>query len=195
MLRKGFGVGVLCLVVVGVLVWVIGSPAGAGQGSVLPVDEIRGLRVDIAALRADIKELRTELQQVKSERRRGSSSRPVGAILSPTSGASVPRAFTVEGTLAGIPADRHVWLAVRIGDLMWPKEPEVSAGAGPWRRQVVEGGSPPDGRFSLVLLMVDTVGQSEIQAWFQHGKQTGDYPGLAHVTGSVELAARDLVLR
>lgn len=111
----------------------------------------------------------------------------IGAITSPGSGQHVGHVFTAQGTLRQLPAGHHVWLAVEVGDLLWPKEPEIPTTSGNWTRQVGEYGNPPGGRFSLVLLMVGPEGNREIQAWLRHGKETGDFPGLTRITDSVRL--------
>lgn len=121
---------------------------------------------------------------------------PAGRIASPTTSQRVARAFTADGTLAGIPRDKHVWLAVQIGNLVFPKEPEIPAADQHFAQQVVEAGSPPDGRFSLVLLMVDADGQRTIQEWLRRVRGGEDAPGLASIPGSVRLdVVRDLVLK
>ncbi len=46
---------------------------------------------------------------------------PQGEILSPKKGEAVASPFNVEGTLRDIPKDHHVWLAVQVDNLVWPK--------------------------------------------------------------------------
>ena len=121
---------------------------------------------------------------------------PSGKILSPGSNQRVSRTFTVEGTLAGIPPGRHVWLTVRAGNLLWPKETEISSSEAEWTREVIEGGNPPDGKLSLILLMVDSAGNQEIKDWFERGRRGEGYPGLVGISGSVQLdAVRNLTLQ
>jgi len=95
---------------------------------------------------------------------------PAGKIESPKSGDPVSRSFEVKGTLSGIPPDHHVWLAVQIGNLLWPKDPEIPSQNQYWTQKVAEGGSPPGGKFSLVLFMVDAAGNKEIEKWFSDGQ-------------------------
>jgi hypothetical protein len=121
--------------------------------------------------------------------------RPAGQILSPESGQRVPRAFRVEGTLSDIPADHHIWLAVQIGNLLWPKEPEVPSQDYHWSQRIVEGGDPPGGRFSLALLMADSHGHRIIKEWIEDGRFTGDWPGLIDIPGAKLHVVQDLVLR
>ena len=121
---------------------------------------------------------------------------PQGRITSPRGGEEVSPAFTAVGTLSGIPRGDHVWLATQVDNLLFPKEPEVPAQDQRWIQEVVEGGSPPGGAFSLVLLMVDAAGHEQIEEWLKRGERGEGFPGLTEIRGSVRLAvARDLVLR
>jgi uncharacterized protein DUF4407/FHA domain-containing protein len=119
------------------------------------------------------------------------SSRPCGRILSPVSRERVPRAFTVDGVLAKVPPNRHVWLAVQIGNLLWVKEPGIPVTDRRWSQEVVEAGNPPNGKFALVLLMVDPAGDQQIRRWLR-----GTPTGLRSIRGSTKLdVVRDLTLR
>jgi len=113
---------------------------------------------------------------------------PAGQILSPESGHGLASTFTVEGTLSAIPGDHHVWIAVQIGNLLFPKEPEIPPQDEHWVQKVVEAGQPGT-RFSLVLLMVDASGQRVIEDWLARGRTGGGYAGFANVSGSVRLDA------
>jgi D-alanyl-D-alanine carboxypeptidase len=119
---------------------------------------------------------------------------PAGRFLAPKSGEQVTQVFTVEGSLSAIPSGHHVWVAVQIGDLLWPKT-EVPAQTQHWTRPIHEGGAPGES-FSLALLMVDATANDQILAWLDNGQRTGDYPGISRVFGSVQLdAVRDLVVK
>jgi hypothetical protein len=114
-----------------------------------------------------------------------------GTILSPESGTRVSRTITVEGTVSGIPPEKHVWVAVQIGKQLFPKEPEIPSTDQHWIIQIVEGGNPPDGTLSLALLMVDASGNRYIKNWLNEP----DRRGLHRIPGSVRLdMVRDLVL-
>ena len=121
---------------------------------------------------------------------------PAGKITAPLPKQTVPRKVAVEGTLSAIPPERHVWVAVQVGNLQWPKEPEIPRQNQRWRREVSEEGLPPKGSFSLVLLMVDQAGQAEIEAWLERGHRAHDFPPLKGIPGAVELdVVGDLVLQ
>ena len=132
------------------------------------------------------------VQPTKTEETPSQRAEPEGAITAPSRGANVPAEFTVEGRLAGIPRGRHVWLATQVNNLLFPKPPALSAQDREFLRDVAEGGSPPRGRFSLVLLMVNNAGNQQIEDWVERGDATGDFPGLEKISGSVRL---DIVSR
>jgi hypothetical protein len=151
---------------------VVAAIIAAIGGIVVAVITVRAGRPDVApALRESI----------------GAAPETGGRILAPTRGQHVARSFSAEGSLSGIPADRHVWLVVEIGSLMWPQEPEIPATDRRWSHALVEEGAPPGGRFGLALLMVDRRGNEEIGRWLEHGRRTGDYPGLAPIPNAVRL--------
>jgi hypothetical protein len=61
---------------------------------------------------------------------------------------------------------------------------------------VYEGGSPPDGNFSLSLYMVDSKGNQKIMNWLRSGEKSGYYPGFLEIEGGQLLhKINDLRLR
>ena len=120
----------------------------------------------------------------------------VGRIESPRSGERVPRSFLVDGTLSRkIPRGRHVWLAVQLGNLLFPKEPEIPRGDRHWEQAIVEGGDPPGGSFSIALLMVDRNGHRAIEEWLERGRGGEGFPGMEEIPGSEKLSVvRQLTL-
>lgn len=117
-----------------------------------------------------------------------------GSIQSPPDNARVPRVFAVEGTVTGKP--RHLWLAVRIGDLYWPKEPQLAPTNGKWAGDVKEGGNPPNGRFEVVLIDVPQATSAAFAEWLRQGDLTRSYPGIrsADVEGAKILDRRSYQL-
>jgi hypothetical protein len=118
----------------------------------------------------------------------GSNSEPRGAITFPRDGATVSQVFTAEGTLADVPDDLHVWLAAQVGELLFPKEPEI-ANEPHWLDESIEAGNPPGGAFSLVLLTVGAKGQRQIEAWLKRGRATGKFAGLEAIVESTKIDA------
>ncbi|HMW18282.1 MAG TPA: hypothetical protein PLR94_15500 [Accumulibacter sp.] len=100
------------------------------------------------------------------------------SIVSPQSGQSVGRKFTVTGTTAQLSDDRYLWLGVQIGQLVWPKEPRLRNEDKSWSQTVHEGGTPPSGAFTLVLFQVSADGDAYLTNWFTTGQRTGDWPGI-----------------
>lgn len=114
---------------------------------------------------------------------------PAGEIESPAAGSRIPREFTVTGTFSNIPDEEHLWLAVQVGNVLYPKEPEIDTSASHFSEQIVEGGNPPGGRFSLVLLRVDRDGQAGVERWLSALRAGEEPPGLTNVTGARVLDA------
>lgn len=100
-----------------------------------------------------------------------------GTIELPAHRERVGRVFLVSGTVSG--QYRELWLAVKIKNLYWPKEPKLTPKDGRWQGQVNEGGSPPDGIFEVVLIDVPDKASFYFQDWLQRGHRTGSYPGIA----------------
>lgn len=110
---------------------------------------------------------------------------PSGRIVRPSRGDAVGRALRVRVRFADVPIDHHVWLAIRSGDLLWPKEPEIPTGHREWAGVIVHGVS---GRaFALRLLAVSSAGQEFIEQWLERARRTGLYPGLTRIPGAVHL--------
>ena len=121
---------------------------------------------------------------------------PAGRILSPQSGEQLSHSFAVEGDLSAIPGDHHVWIVGQVGNLLFPKEPEIPSQDRRWSQEVVEAGAPPGERFVLALLMVEAEGQRAIEDWLNRGKRGEGFPGLERIPGSVKLdVIRDLTVK
>jgi hypothetical protein len=112
--------------------------------------------------------------------------KPKGRINYPKNRDLVPRLFRAEGTIDSLPAGQHLLLVVQVGGLMWPKG-EVQVRNTSWTSEVYEGGSPPNGDFTLSLYLVSDKGYDEIATWLERGKLTGDYPGLGQIKDGVRL--------
>jgi predicted nucleotide-binding protein len=65
----------------------------------------------------------------------------------------------------------------RRGGLLWPKEPDVTAGSnGHFTSEIYEGGS--SGIITVTLLAVPPEGVRVVEDWIKAGSQTGHWPGL-----------------
>ena len=101
---------------------------------------------------------------------------PAGRITSPKSGGHAHSPTpTVIGTLSNIPKGKHVWVAAKVGNLLWPKAPEIDRKKSKWRTRIKQ---PPD-RISLVLLMVDGSGQQMIMRTPTLWNKARRWPGMA----------------
>jgi hypothetical protein len=109
-----------------------------------------------------------------------------GKITYPRNRDSVPRLFRAEGTVDNLPPGQQLVLAVEIGGLLWPKG-KVQVNGRSWASEVYEGGSPPSGKFALSLYLVSDTSYGEIAAWLEHGRRTGDYPGLGRIREATRL--------
>ncbi len=100
--------------------------------------------------------------------------KPQGKILNPLTDQVVTRSFEVNGTVAHLPRGHTLWLAVQIGDLVWPKEPKISqSDTEKWIASISEGGTPAEGRFSLVLIAADGSATVKLDEWFRQGRRGG----------------------
>ncbi|MEJ2555286.1 MAG: hypothetical protein P8186_03455 [Anaerolineae bacterium] len=111
---------------------------------------------------------------------------PRGRISYPKNGDRVSRLFRAEGTIDSLPAGQHVLLVVEVGGLKWPKG-EIQVNNTAWTSDVYEGGTPPDGKFTLSLYAVGSERHDEIAMWLEHGKLAGGYPGLGQIKDGVKL--------
>jgi hypothetical protein len=118
-----------------------------------------------------------------------------GQIITPKEGQEVIERIDARGTISSLPEGSHLWLAVRKGSLIWPKEPEVFIAGTSWSATIYEGGTPSGGKFTLVLYIVDSKGHTEIGEWLQIGNATSSFPGLKRITGSKALHAIELRMR
>lgn len=123
----------------------------------------------------------------------GFSKEATGKIKYPPNENEVSRAIRVNGYTEKLPPDFHVWLFVEIGNLSWPKEPEIRPNT-PFQVTIYEGGYPPRGQFTLSLYAVSPKGNQQINIWLDEGRETGSYPGITNVSGSFILDSINLTL-
>lgn len=107
---------------------------------------------------------------------------PAGTIDTPTPNSVVTPSFSVAGTITDLPKGSTLWVAIRKGDLIWPKEPKVIAATTKWVYTVTEGSTPSGGRFSVLLLATTPAATSTLERWFKGpsfpGIAVGATPGL-----------------
>lgn len=124
-----------------------------------------------------------------------SASGASGKIISPANGRDVARRFKVEGELAAIPYGYHARLALRVGDLLFPRDSEIAEHDGHFSLEI-EPEEAPHEPFSLVLMLVSAKGQRTIEYWLLQGALGEGYPGFERIPGASELdTVNRLVLR
>ena len=115
-----------------------------------------------------------------------------GTIEMPTPGATVPRTFSSSGTVTGFREGQgvHIWLAVEVGGLMWPKEGALDVNNGQWSMRVSEDGTASE--VSLSLFAADEAAHDKIMAWLNGGEGTGK-TGMNRVEGTRRLDRIDVL--
>lgn len=101
--------------------------------------------------------------------------------------AETGQAISARGTIQQLPPDGQLWLAVRKGDLLWPKEPAPTISGSTWTATIAEGATPAGGAFELALYFVLPEGNEPLTTWFAEGRRSGSFPGLPTIPGAVLL--------
>jgi hypothetical protein len=96
-----------------------------------------------------------------------------GTIEKPVQNQKVPRLISVEGTIHNLPKKHGLWLAVQVGDLIWPKLPKIKPAKTKWLTSFTEGGNP-NGTLTIVLLSATPKADAALQKWLDDG----DYKGI-----------------
>ncbi|MGD0166809.1 MAG: hypothetical protein ABSC51_05900 [Gaiellaceae bacterium] len=109
-----------------------------------------------------------------------------GKIANPSDGLRVGPELRVEGELSAIPRGYHVWLMLRVGGLLFPREPEIAPRDG---RFAIELDLEDElvGPFSLVLMLVGARGQRVIEYWLLEGALGEGFPGFVRIPSAGEL--------
>ena len=136
------------------------------------------------SLRDQIKEKRPELLDAPAIAPSAVPPRNVANIESPEDDAKVEAKIIAKGKISQQPLNGHLWLALRHGGLIWPKDPEVPGTGTDWTVMVYEEGTPLDGKLTLALYLVQDDGDQWIRAWLSIGNATGTFPGLRKIPSS-----------
>lgn len=116
---------------------------------------------------------------------RNNEETPFGAITAPITDQKVSVTFSVQGALRAIPKDGHVWIAVQVSNLIWPKA-EIGNRHRSWLKKISHAGRSGD-KFAVVLLLVGNEGQNQILDWYRLGDKTGNFPGIKAIAESTVL--------
>jgi hypothetical protein len=113
-----------------------------------------------------------------------------GSINDPQPNETVRRTFKCSGVVSGINAGLCLWLAVEVGDLVWPKESKVAPDPhNNWSATVFEDGATET--FAVALFAADSKADRGIGKWLEAGRSTGNYSELRGIPGARRLARVD----
>ncbi len=99
-------------------------------------------------------------------------------IQRPLADQTVARELDVFVKLDNVPPQKHLWIAVEYNDRLWVKK-NINAADRSAVVTISENGEPPEGIFSLSLILVASKGHRFIEKWLRNGVKTGSFPGLA----------------
>jgi hypothetical protein len=113
-----------------------------------------------------------------------------GSISNPQPDQAVGRTFECAGVVTGMQAGLTLWLAVEVGDRVWPKESRVTPGAdNKWSATVFEDGIAQ--AFAVALFVADSRANKFMGKWLETGRTTGMYPELRGIPRARRIARVD----
>jgi hypothetical protein len=105
----------------------------------------------------------------------------------PQSNEDVGRTIRCSGVVTGLPPDAKLWLAVEVGNLVWPKENKVLPDeTNKWGATIFEDGVTE--QFAVGLYVADTSADRRLKEWLEGGRRTGKYSELPGIPGARRLA-------
>ena len=138
-----------------------------------------------------IERLRTFLNaHFNSAARNETYDKVTGSFNEPQPNEAVGRTIRCSGVVTGLPPGLNLWLAVEVGDLVWPKENKVLPDeANKWCVPIFEDGATE--QFAVSLFVADTSADRRIRGWLEAGRRTGKYSELPGIPGARRLARVD----
>jgi len=113
-----------------------------------------------------------------------------GSINDPQPNETVRRTFKCSGVVTGMQPGLSLWLAVEVGDLVWPKEGNVVPDQdNQWSTTVFEDGATET--FAVALFVADSKADRRIGKWLEAGRSTGNYSELRGIPGARRIARVD----
>lgn len=113
-----------------------------------------------------------------------------GSINDPQPNETVRRTFKCSGVVTGMQPGLSLWLAVEVGDLVWPKEGNVVPDQdNQWSTTVFEDGATET--FAVALFVADSKVDRRIGKWLEAGRSTGKYSELRGIPGARRIARVD----
>jgi hypothetical protein len=103
---------------------------------------------------------------------------------------TVGRTIQCSGVVTGLQPGLNLWLAVEVGNLVWPKENKVLPDeTNKWCVPIFEDGVTE--QFAVSLFVADTSADRRIKEWLEAGRRTGTYSKLPGIPGTRRLARID----
>lgn len=132
----------------------------------------------------------TGLFAKQASSRNASYDRVTGSISGPLPNEAVPRTFKCFGVVTGMQSGLTLWLAVEVGDHVWPKENKVVPEQdNKWNAIVFEDGAAD--KIALALYVADRKAERRIAKWMEAGRRTGTYSDLRGIPGARRIARVD----
>lgn len=126
----------------------------------------------------------------KSTARNETYDKVTGSFNAPQPNETVGRTIRCSGVVTGLQPGLNLWLAVEVGDLVWPKESKVLPDeANNWYVTIFEDGVTE--QFAVSLFIADTSADQHIKEWLEAGRRTGRYGELRGIPGARRLARVD----
>ena len=111
----------------------------------------------------------------KSTARTETYDKVTGSFDQPQPNEAVGRTIRCSGIVTGLQPGLNLWLAVEVGNLVWPKENKVLPDVtNKWCVHIFEDGVTE--QFALSLFVADTSADRRIQEWLEAGRRTGTCP-------------------
>ena len=138
-----------------------------------------------------MEKLRTFLNaQFNSATRNETYDKVTGHFNEPKPNEAVGRTIRCSGIVTGLQPGLNLWLAVEVGDLVWPKENKVLPDeATKWDVPIFEDGVTQ--QFAVSLFVADTSADRRIKEWLEAGRRSGKYSELRGIPGARRLARVD----
>ena len=113
-----------------------------------------------------------------------------GSFGQPRPNGAVGRTIECSGVVTGLQPGLNLWLAVEVGDLVWPKESKVLPDdANKWHVTIFEDGATA--QFAVSLFVADMKADRRIREWLEAGRRAGKYSELRGIPGARRLARVD----
>jgi len=104
----------------------------------------------------------------------------VGIIIRPNENQIVSIPFKYEITIRDYNQEKYYYLANQIEGHYWCKEVLYFNKSQIYKGQINEGYNKP---FNFIIFEVGKAEHLRLQAWLEHGKNTGDFPGISYIDG------------